>query len=312
MVKMFKISGTYCASLTPFKEDYSINKKLLLDHCNNLLSQNVDGIAIFGTTGEANSLSIEEKIEAINFLIDNKIDSKKLLPGTGLNSIKDTVFFTKAVAKINVRGVLVLPPTYYKNISSEGLIDYYVRVIEEVGETNLHYLLYHFPQMSNVNIDLNVIEKLLYKYPNNIVGIKDSSGDIDNMLKMIKIFNDFSVFSGSDSLALKVVKNGGAGAITAVSNISGQLLSFIINNCRDESKVPKLIEFQKLQEEIRSTVFHHQPVSSLKAFMSIKEDNPEWNRVLPPLVTLQDPSNNKTIINLLEFTKKMDILLSNS
>ena len=104
MVKIFKISGTYCASLTPFKEDYSINKKLLLDHCNNLLSQNVDGIAIFGTTGEANSLSIEEKIEAINFLIDNKIDSKKLLPGTGLNSIKDTVIFTKAVAKICVGG----------------------------------------------------------------------------------------------------------------------------------------------------------------------------------------------------------------
>ena len=163
---MYRISGTYCASLTPFMEDYSINKKLLLDHCNNLLSQNVDGIAIFGTTGEANSLSIEEKLDAINFLIDNKIDSKKLLPGTGLNSIKDTVIFTKAVAKINVKAVLVLPPTYYKNISSEGLIDYYVRVIEEVGETNLHYLLYHFPQMSNVNIDLNVIEKLLYKYQN--------------------------------------------------------------------------------------------------------------------------------------------------
>ena len=166
--------------------------------------------------------------------------------------------------------------------------------------------------MSSVNIDLNVIEKLLYKYPNNIVGIKDSSGDIDNMLKMIKIFNDFSVFSGSDSLAYKVVKNGGAGAITAASNISGQLLSFIVNNCKDESSVPNLIEYQKLQEEIRSTVFYHQPITSLKAFMSIKEDNPEWNRVLPPLVTLQDPSNNKTIINLLEFTKKMDILLSNS
>ena len=73
-----------------------------------------------------------------------------------------------------------------------------------------------------------------------------------------------------------------------------------------------MIEYQKLQEEIRSTVFYHQPITSLKAFMSIKEDNPEWNRVLPPLVTLQDPSNNKTIISLLEFTKKMDILLSNS
>ena len=88
--------------------------------------------------------------------------------------------------------------------------------------------------MSSVSIDLNIIEKLLYKYPDNIVGIKDSSGDSDNMIKMIKIFKDFSVFSGSDSLALKAVKNGGAGAITAVSNISGKLLSFIINNWKEE------------------------------------------------------------------------------
>ena len=101
---MYKISGTYCASLTPYNSDYSINKKLLLEHCNNLLSQSVDGIAIFGTTGEANSLAIEEKLDAINYLIENKIDSNKLIPGTGLNSIKDTVYFTKAVAKMNVRG----------------------------------------------------------------------------------------------------------------------------------------------------------------------------------------------------------------
>ena len=309
---MHKISGTYCATLTPFNSDYSINKKLLLEHCNNLLSQNIDGIAIFGTTGEDNSLSITEKLNAINYLIENKIDSRKLLPGTGLNSIKDTVYFTKAVAKMNVRGVLVLPPSYYKNVNSEGLISYYTRVVEEVSETDLHYLLYHFPQMSNVNIDLNIIEKLLYKYPENIVGIKDSSGDSDNMIKMIKIFKDFSVFSGSDSLALKAVKNGGAGAITAVSNISGKLLSYIINNWKEESSISKFSALQKLQEEIRSAVFHHQPISSLKAFISTRDDNPEWNRLLPPLTSLQNPQNNTTVISLLELIKKMNLLLSSA
>ena len=111
----------------------------------------------------------------INFLIDNKIEPNKLLPGTGLNSIKDTVFYTKAVAKMNVRGVLVLPPFYYKNVTNDGLINYYTRVVEDVGEAKLHYLLYHFPQMSCVGIDLHVIEKLLYKFPDNIIGIKDST-----------------------------------------------------------------------------------------------------------------------------------------
>ena len=307
---MYKISGTYCASLTPFNADYSINKKLLLEHCNSLLTKNIDGIAIFGTTGEANSLSIEEKLDAISFLIDNKIDPRKLLPGTGLNSIKDTVIFTKAVAKINVKGVLVLPPSYYKNINNAGLIDFYIRVVEEVGESNLHYLLYHFPQMTSVNINLIVIEKLLYKYPDNIVGIKDSSGDIENMIKMIKIFKDFSVFSGSDSLALKAVRSGGAGAITAVSNISGQLLNFIIKNWKKESLISNFTDFQDLQVEIRSNIFHHQPISVLKAFLSTKHDNPEWNRLLPPLTSLKEPTNNATIISLLELIKKMNLLLS--
>lgn len=309
---MNKISGTYCASLTPFNADYSINKKLLLEHCNNLLSQQIDGIAIFGSTGEANSISIEEKLDAMNYLIENKIEPKKLLPGTGLNSIRDTVYYTKAVAKMNVGGVIVLPPFYYKNVPSEGVINYYTKLIEEVSNSQLHYLLYHIPQMSGVSIDFNVIEKLLLKYPNNVVGIKDSSGDINNMLKMIKLFQGFSVFSGSDSLALKAVKSGGAGAITAVSNISGKLLSFIINNWRKESSILNFAELQNLQEEIRTTVFHHQPISILKAFMSTRDNNLQWNNLLPPLTSMLNPSKNTTIISLIELTKKMDSLLLNT
>ena len=307
---MHKISGTYCATLTPFNEDYSINKKLLLDHCKNLLSKNIEGVAIFGTTGEANSLSINEKIDTINFLIDNKIDTQKLLPGTGLNSIADTVFYTKAIAKMKVRAVLVLPPFYYKNINSDGLVNYFTRVIEGVGDENLHYLLYHIPQMSGVNIDFHVIEKLIHKFPENVVGIKDSSGDTDNMLKTIKYFSDFCVFSGSDSLALKIVRNGGAGAITATSNISAKLLSFILSNWKKEASINNFAEIQNLQNDIRAAVFSYEPISTLKAFLSAKNDIPEWNRLIPPLQPIKNPKNNKSIINLFELEKKIDNCLS--
>ena len=166
--------------------------------------------------------------------------------------------------------------------------------------------------MSGVNIDLNIIEKLIYKYPENIVGIKDSSGDSDNMIKMIKIFKDFAVFTGSDSLALKAVRSGGAGAITATAYISGKLLNFIIKSQKEESSISKLLELQNLQEEIRSNVFHHQPISSLKAYISVRDDYPEWNRLLPPLIPLQDPSNNTTVISLHELIKKMNLLLSSA
>ena len=307
---MHKIHGTYCAALTPLREDYSIDKELFLDHCNNLLSQNLDGLAIFGTTGEANSYSIDEKIELIEYLLENNIKAEKIIPGTGLCSIKDTVKFTKSVANLKVRAVLVLPPFYYKNIQNDGVVEYYKRVCEEVEENNFHFILYNIPQTTGVTINFDIIEKLITKFPNNIVGMKDSSGDLDSMLKTIKYFNEFSVFSGSDSLALKACKRGGAGAITAASNISGKLLVYIINNYKKEYQIPNFQEFQYLQEQIRTTLLSHEPISTLKAFLSIKNNNSKWNRVNTPLTTIQNPSNNKTIISLIELIKKMESLLA--
>tara|TARA_Y100000590_G_scaffold394855_1_gene474352 strand:- start:883 stop:1812 length:930 start_codon:yes stop_codon:yes gene_type:complete len=309
---MHVISGTFSASLTPYNEDFSINKKMLLEHCHDLLQKKVDAIALFGTTGEANLLSIEEKLDAINFLINNNFHANNLLPGTGLNSIKDTIFFTKEVSKIKVKGVLLLPPFYYKKVTSKGIIDYYSRVVEGVADSNLHYLLYHIPKMSGISIDLNIIEKLISKYPKNIVGIKDSDEDVDNMLKIIKTFPDFSVFSGSDTLALKAMKNGGAGAITAATNVSGELLSFIINNWKNEGSIQNFQEYQSLQENIRSVIFGNDAISLMKAFLSIKNSRPDWNRVLPPLSNIENPSQNTAVNNLLDLTNKMDNLLSKS
>ena len=119
----------------------------------------------------------------------------------------------------------------------------------------------------------------------------------------------FSLFSGSDSLALKVVKHGGAGAITATSNISAKLLSFIINNYKEEFTIDNFKELQLLQEQIRKTLFTHEPISALKAFMSVKYRNYEWNRINPPLIKISNPENHKTIIGLIELIDKMDQLV---
>ena len=163
---MQKIHGTYCAALTPLSLDYSINKELFLEHCNNLLSQDLDGLAVFGTTGEGNSFSVQEKIDAINYLVDNNIGADKLIPGTGLCSIKDTVLYSRAIAKLRVKAVLVLPAFYYKNVSDEGVIEFYRRVVEEVGDSDLKYILYNIPQVSGVSIGFEAIEQLIKLYPN--------------------------------------------------------------------------------------------------------------------------------------------------
>ena len=306
---MHKIHGTYCAALTPLNTDYSINKELFLEHCNNLLSEGLDGLGIFGTTGEANSFNVNEKIQAVNYLIDNNIGPDKLIPGTGLCSVSDTVLYSKAIAKLKVKAVLVLPAFYYKNVSNEGVVEFYKRVIDEVGDSDLKYILYNIPQISGVPIGFEVIEQLIKLFPDNVVGMKDSSGDLDNMLKITKYFNGFSLFSGSDSLALKVRKYGGAGAITATSNISGKLLSYIINNYKEEMNEENFQSLQKLQVQIRETLFTHEPISALKAFLSVKNNEEEWNRINPPLNVIPDPSSHKTVISLLTLIKKMKKLL---
>ena len=309
---MHKIKGIFSAALTPINENYSINSQLFYSHCKWLLSQGVDGLSIFGTTGEANAFNVDEKINALKYLINSKINPNKLMPGTGQCSVSDTVKFTKKCADLKVRAVLVLPPFFYKNVSDEGVIDYYKRIVEEVGDNHLHYILYHIPQISGVAISFDVIEKLTRLYPNNIVGMKDSSGNLENMLKVTKYFNNFSLFCGSDSLALKVCKRGGAGAITATSNISAKLLSFILNNYKNESSINDFQEYQFLQEKIRETVFTDEPIRVLKALMSIKNNDQGWNRVNPPLQKIIDPSSNKTVIALKELLKKMDDLISST
>ena len=251
---MYKISGVFSAALTPVKNDLSINKDLYLRHCQYLMREGHDGLAIFGTTGEANSFSIQEKKDHIDFLISNRIDPKILMPGTGSSSLKEAIDMTKHASSHKVRAVLLLPPFYYKNVTDEGVINYYRHLIENVGDSELHYVLYHIPQNTYVPISFKTIETLLKFYPNNIVGLKDSSGDGERMMKVIKYFNNFSVFCGHDSLALSISKRGGAGAITAGTNVCGKLLSFILKNYKNENSIKNFNELQSLLEKIRKVI----------------------------------------------------------
>ena len=309
---MHKINGIYSAALTPINDDLSINKNLYLEHCQYLMKQGHDGLAIFGTTGEANSFSIKEKCDTIDFLLSNNLDSNLLIPGTGSSSVEDAIQLTKFAEKNKSRAVLLLPPFYYKNVSDEGIINYFRKIIETVGSSDFHYLLYNIPQTTSVVLNFNIIETLLKLYPNNIVGIKDSSGNIDSMLKTVKYFQDLALFCGHDSLVLKVCKRGGAGAITAGTNIAGRLLSFIINNINKEKEIEDFNSYQALLEKIRETITLEEPISVMKAYFSIINKNADWNKVMPPLKSLDNPSNNKTIIRLIELTNKMDELVPSS
>ncbi len=309
---MHKISGIFSAALTPINEDLSINQDLYIRHCQYLMRQGHDGLAIFGTTGEANSFSVQQKKDNLDFLLVNKIDPKILIPGTGSSSLQDAIEMSKHAANHKVRAVLLQPPFYYKNISEEGIINYYRHIIEKVGDNNFQYLLYHIPQYTYVPISFKVIEILLKLYPDNVVGLKDSSGDHERMLKIVKYFGNFDVFCGDDSLALSVYKRGGAGAITAGTNVCGKLLSFIIKNYKRESEIKNFDEMLNLLKQIRKVITSQEPITLMKAYFSIVDNIPEWNNVLPPLKRLDNPNNQKLVLILRELIKKIDPLISNS
>ena len=309
---MHKRTGSYCAAITPINEDLSVNKDLYLRHCQSLIKKNLDGLTLFGTNGEASSFSIRQKKESIEFLLENRIDPKFLILGTGSSSLEDAIEMTNFSVEIGAKAALVLPPYYFKNVSDDGVITYYRNIIEQTCENDYKFLLYNIPQHSGVTINFHIIENLLKLYPNNVVGLKDSTGDLDGMLKTIKYFNELAVFCGNGALALHTSRRGGAGAITGDANITAKLLSYIIHNFKNEKQIENFTEIQSLIEKIRNVLASHEQVSLLKAYYSVADNMPIWNNIMPPLKKIDDPSNNKQVTALLDLVSQIDTLVPSS
>ena len=309
---MFKISGAYCAVLTPLDNNLSINNNLHLRHCQSLMQKGLDGLTIFGTNGEASSFSIKQKMRSIEFLLENRIDANNLIIGSGSSSLEDAMELTNFSVKIGAKASLLIPPFYFKNVTDDGVISYYRNVIEQTGDNNFKFLLYNIPQHSGVTINFNIIENLLKLYPNNVVGLKDSTGNMDNMLKTIKYFNEFAVLCGNGAMALHTTKRGGAGAITGDANITAKLLSFIIHNFKKEKEIDNFDAIQSLIENIRNVLSSHEQISLLKAYYSIADNIEEWNNLMPPLKRIDNPSDNKQVTALLDLVGQIDTLVTSS
>src|SRR5438309_7540672 len=182
-----RIRGVLAPVLTPFKADLSPDRERFMAHCKWLLSQNC-GLAVFGTTSEANSLSVEERSALLDALVAAELDTSRMMPGTGCCSITETVKLTAQAVKHGCAGVLMLPPFYYKGVSEEGLYRYFSEVVQRVGDARLKIYLYHIPPVAMVGITTGLVERLLAAYPNAIAGMKDSSGDWNNTKTFLDAF----------------------------------------------------------------------------------------------------------------------------
>ncbi|MDT7952196.1 MAG: dihydrodipicolinate synthase family protein [Acetobacteraceae bacterium] len=275
--------GVNVAVLTPMRPDLTIDLDLMAAHARWLLAQGANGLGVLGTTGEANSLGISERLHLMEGLIERGLPAERMLPGLGVPAIPDTVAMARRAAELGCRGCLVLPPFFYKNPSEDGLFAYYSEIIQRLGGALALYF-YHFPAQSAVPITVKLIERLLRANPGAMKGIKDSTGDWSNTKAYIDAFaaDGFEVYCGDDSHLLQNLRAGGAGSISAASNITAATNARVFAAYQD----PAADEAQTKLSAQRAAISASPLIPGLKALIARLTGEPAWENIRPPHVKL--------------------------
>ncbi|HRF08684.1 MAG TPA: dihydrodipicolinate synthase family protein [Xanthobacteraceae bacterium] len=275
-------TGIWPPAATPFREDYSIDLDRYLAFCHQLLRDGAHGLAVLGTTSEANSLDFEERRQVLEKLVASGINPSQLLPGTGAASFGDAVKLTAHAAELGVKGSLLLPPFYYKGVSDEGLFDFVSEVIKRVNSKRLRLYLYNFPQQTGLVWSPALIAKLREAFPEVIVGIKDSSGDVNYLNTLLEKFPGFAIFPSSESLMVDALGRGAAGCISASANTHVKEIRALYDGWQS----PEASAMHERASAIRSLIASYPLIAAVKATLGEQHKHKGWQRVRPPLTAL--------------------------
>ena len=279
---MSKIKGIYAASMSIFNKNLSLNIEKTIAHAEKIIEQGCHGVAIFGSTGQAQLIPINEKIALLNKLSLSKYKDKFLV-GTGLNSLIETINLMKIATSLNLNKFLIMPPAYYKYGDKE-VIQFYTRIVNAVPNSKI--ILYNFEKLCGYKFSLDCVKELVKIFPDQIVGVKDSSY---NLFENLKIEN-FSVLPGSEIKLLKGLEVGCSGIITATCNVTASLSRKVYDDFIDKKK-------QSSNEKlcnVRSIFDKFNLISGLHSFMS--DDDEIYKNVLPP-ISLLDEIDKQQLIN---------------
>ena len=278
--------GVNCAAATPVLPDGRPDLRLFAAHCRALLTEGAHGLAILGTTGEANSFGAADRMALVDAAVASGIRGDQLLPGTSACNVAETVAMTRHAVQNGARACVLLPPFYYKGASDEGLFRFYAQVIEGVADARLKILLYHIPQVAQVPISHDLIARLLAGFPGLVVGIKDSAGDLANMQAMVERFPGFCVLAGADPLLLPLLQMGGAGCITATSNLRSDALRVVFDGWQDPARADAVAAAQARINDWRTLTNAYVQLPTVKTMLARSRGDLGWLNVRPPLVPL--------------------------
>jgi 4-hydroxy-tetrahydrodipicolinate synthase len=284
-------SGVLVPVLTPFTAGGEPDAGRFIAFCRWLLDQGAGGLAIFGTTSEANSMSPAERMELLDRLIEAGVPAQKLMPGTGACAMTDAAMLVRHAVGHGCGGVLMLPPFYYKGVSDNGIFAFISGVIDKVGSPALRLFLYHIPPMAVIGFSLDLVGRLITAYPETVVGLKDSSGDWSNTAALLERFPGFAVFPGSEVFLLDGLRKGAVGCITASGNVNVPGIKKVYDNWRG----PQAEALQAEITTLRNTLQAYPMVPALKRIVAHYHNDPNWATVRPPLVPL-DPAQSAALI----------------
>ena len=285
---MTQIRGIYAAGMSIFKDNLSLDVEKTIEHSEKLIQMGCHGVAIFGSTGQAQLISISEKIDLLNMLSTNE-NKSKFLVGTGLNSLSDTINLMQISCSLGLNKFLVMPPAYYK-YQDEGAINFYTKIINQIPECKI--ILYNFEKLCGYKFSVKCVETLASKFPKQIIGVKDSTY---NLFRELKIKN-FSIFPGSELKLLSGLEIGCAGIITATCNATAELSRKVFDDFekkKTQTANEKLCKVRKVFDQFNL-------ISGLHSFLGKK--NKIYKNLLPPLNLLNEKDEKK----LLEDLSKLD------
>ncbi|MBW7885615.1 MAG: dihydrodipicolinate synthase family protein [Caldilineaceae bacterium] len=276
------LRGVFAPVLTPMQADLSPDVPKWIAFCKQLLANGCTGLAPFGTTSEANSFGLDERMEMLDQLVAEGVPAAALMPGVGTCAIPDTVKLSAQAAKLGCGGVLMLPPFYYKGVSDDGIFAAIAEVIERVGDERLRVYLYHIPPIAQVGFSLKNIERLIKAYPQSVVGMKDSSGDWNNLRGVLTSFPGFGTFTGSERFLLQTLRLGGAGTISAMANVIPDRIRQLYEHYQDGNAESLQADLDRYRETTRD----YAAIPALKQVMADRTGDEGWLNIRPPLTRL--------------------------
>ena len=285
---MTQIRGIYAAGMSIFDENLSLNVDKTIKHSESLIDRGCHGVAVFGSTGQAQLISISEKIDLLNKLSASKY-KKNFLIGTGLNSLSETINFMEISCSLGFNKFLIMPPAYYQYGDKE-VINFYTRIIDKIS--NCKIILYNFEKLCGYKFSVECVESLVKKFPEQIVGLKDSTYNLYQNLQI----DNFSILPGSELKLLSGLEHGCSGIITATCNVTAELSRKVYDDFIDKKKQS---ENEKLCN-VRKVFDQFNLISGLHTFLSKEKEI--YKNILPPLSLLDEKEEKK----LLEELKKLD------